>query len=759
LYTAEWVQEQVEADGGYEMLAARLNEISRTARKWQRQATATQAEVKGGGTRLPNSSPSMEQQLQQRRVARVSVNMCSHLFGRPAVDQAKAVNDMIETCLSRETRLLLREQSYVQRERFVAVRWAVGELNGKWWTAHNWLELRLKKFLSMRVFTVGGKLFSRKQDSDGAWQRAVLLPLPQPAWRARQDDIYTPLFVPNPFRDPKQIKAAQDKVLGDFHFDISGDGKAVSLDPLERGHACLKHARDKQNLRPPESLPRKRLRLQILLDAVGYFRQGRMATRFGIRTPDLLRWHNATYFFKNISLYLGCDHTDEINRYLGVAMAALNKGFRSTSTGTVDEAGNAEYAACMTCVLPDFGEVDVIDGGDAAAGNAMAALEPPPSKLGCCLFCELRRTDWFDIAKCKGAKRRSLHRSYLQSHLLPPGTPPGTKLKCPCCGEEVSEESQEKSKAEYSAMTETKKTEKERTHRNAHFGELYLLGKVLWTDHHDRMLSLLHLILNAVSSSLSITLAAGASKAAREKMNAVLFNHTCYYRFRDKPGGREKKPAGNECRKLLWTPKIMLQLLAARYGEPVTIAEKRAASDLAAAQREGEHLADADTHEAAAADAAANPPPPPPPPAPPPPRPRPPPTALSTEDMEFAAMAASMGMQLPNDPPPPPPEQVLVESSEGDDTPEIGLDGDGTDDCEWVPDTVVGDYASALDAVHALIKFMLELHDPWEDSIAERGKRAPAAGKAGRAWAVGLRAHAGGLVGHYYMHQAYIHVE
>ena len=155
LYTAEWVQEQVEADGGYEMLAARLNEISRTARKWQRQATATQAEVKGGGTRLPNSSPSMEQQLQQRRVARVSVNMCSHLFGRPAVDQAKAVNDMIETCLSRETRLLLREQSYVQRERFVAVRWAVGELNGKWWTAHNWLELRLKKFLSMRVITVG----------------------------------------------------------------------------------------------------------------------------------------------------------------------------------------------------------------------------------------------------------------------------------------------------------------------------------------------------------------------------------------------------------------------------------------------------------------------------------------------------------------------------------------------------------------------------------------------------------------------------
>jgi hypothetical protein len=99
------------------------------------------------------------------------------------------MNDLIETVLDRETRLLLREGSFVQRERYVAVRWAIGELNSKWWTAHNWLELRLKKFLYMRVFTLGGKLFSRKQDADGVWQHAVLLPLLSPAWRARQDGI------------------------------------------------------------------------------------------------------------------------------------------------------------------------------------------------------------------------------------------------------------------------------------------------------------------------------------------------------------------------------------------------------------------------------------------------------------------------------------------------------------------------------------------------------------------------------------------
>ena len=200
----------------------------------------------------------------------------------------------------------------------------------------------------------------------------------------------------------------------------------------------------------------------------------------------------------------------------------------------------------------------------------------------------------------------------------------------------------------------------------------------------------------------------------------------------------------------------MLELLAARYGEPVTIAEKRAAADVAAAQSQGAHYAAADLAEAAEADAAAAPPPAPPlPPPPPPPPPSKPP---SPEDEDFAAMAASMGIELPKEIPPPAPEQVLVESTVPDNAPEVGLDGDGTDDCEWVPDTVVGDYMSALDAVLALIRFMLELHEPWEDTSAERAVRAPAAGKVGRTWAIRLRAHAGGLVGHYYMHQAFAHL-
>ena len=242
IYTPEWVEQQLEQEDGLAIIAARLNTASRRAREWKRKAEGSQAEVRGGDLHLPKQEPSMAPNNQQRRVAKLAVTMCATLYGRPNVDQAKAVNDLIETCLDRETRLLIRQESYVQRERYVAVRWAVGEMNANWWTAHNWLELRLKKFLSMRVFTLGGKLFSQKQDAEGSWQRAVLMPIPAPAWRARQDGIYTPLFVPNPFRNPVQIKAAQEKVLEGFHFDISADGKAVSLDPLERGYACLKHA-------------------------------------------------------------------------------------------------------------------------------------------------------------------------------------------------------------------------------------------------------------------------------------------------------------------------------------------------------------------------------------------------------------------------------------------------------------------------------------------------------------------------------------
>ena len=755
-FTEEWVKSKLaqHGDDGPQMIADRMNQLACERRRWQRRCLRDEHDHEAEASlKLPNSAPSMEPKAQQRRACKCAVLMASVLFGRPKVDQAKAINDLIETCTDRETRLLLRGESFVQRERFVAVRWAFDEMRASWWTAQNWLELRLKKFLTMRVFRYGSKLFSKTLNADGEWVRAVLLPVPSPQWRARQDGIYSPLFVPDPFRGDKQIKKAQDHVLRNFHFSTSADGKGVTLDPLERGMACMKHAKDKDNLRKPTE--RRPLRLQILLDAVGYFRMGRMVTRFGVRCLDLVSWHNATYFFKNVSIYLGADHTEELQTYLSEPMAKINAGSRSVPTVPtgLDEKGNEEVTTTIIHTIGEFGEVEFFDGGDAAAANAMAALEPPPSKQGCCHYCELRRIEWFNAEKCPGAKRRNFQRAQLQAHLYPVGAARGLTFICPCCDFEITEESEELANTEYKALSDNQQNEKDKIHRNLHAGTRYLLRKVLHTDHINRSPSLLHLVLNSVSSTMSICLAAGASKRERAAMNLVLSGATCYYRFRDKPGGREKKPAGNECRKLLWTPGIMLDLLQARYGKLETVAQKRAAADIAAAQREGEHMAQSDIYENAAAPPAAAPPPPKPPP--------PPPQERTEEDDEFASMAAEMGIDLPPPPPAMPPEQVLVESAPDDET-ELGMDTAADDECdEWSPDSVKGSYAQVLEALHNLLKMHLELHEAWDDDDAglERERRSIAAQKKGAGWALSLRVVAGGATGHYYMHLAFAHLK
>lgn len=195
------------------------------------------------------------------------------------------------------------------------------------------------------------------------------------------------------------------------------------------------NARKNNNYIEPNELHRRRPRLQILCDAVGYFRGKRQATRFGIRTPDMKRKHNSKYYFSNVALFLGSDHYEELLRYLSTIYDALNAGLRTEPTGK-DEVGNDSFSstvltdkvACLDC------DVEIVDGGDAACANASAGLEPPPSKHGCCFYCEGRRKEWFDVSKCNAHVRRTLFRSALMAHRLPPGAPPGARYKCPAEG-------------------------------------------------------------------------------------------------------------------------------------------------------------------------------------------------------------------------------------------------------------------------------------------------------------------------------------
>eukprot|EP00965_Chrysotila_dentata_P145714 4813530-Pleurochrysis_carterae.AAC.1 len=79
--------------------------------------------------------------------------------------------------------------------------------------------------------------------------------------------------------------------VGGRRCETSTDGKAAVLKPLLMLKECVAKARLDDNVR--DLRPHVNLRVQVLCDAVGFFRGGRMATRFGIRLVNLKRFHNA----------------------------------------------------------------------------------------------------------------------------------------------------------------------------------------------------------------------------------------------------------------------------------------------------------------------------------------------------------------------------------------------------------------------------------------------------------------------------------
>ena len=111
-----------------------------------------------------------------------------------------------------------------------------------------------------------------------------------------------------------------------------------------------------------------------------------------------------------------------------------------------------------------------MDGGDAACANASSGLECPPSKRGCCFYCELRRTDWFNQAKCSGAARRTLFRTSLLAHCMPPGAPKGSSYRCVAsgCSHVISEESEAAELEVRAGLSDPQLSKRDLDHRNSH---------------------------------------------------------------------------------------------------------------------------------------------------------------------------------------------------------------------------------------------------------------------------------------------------
>ena len=143
-------------------------------------------------------------------------------------------------------------------------------------------------------------------------------------------------------------------------------------------------------------------------------------------------------------------------------------------------------------------------------------------------------------------------------------------------------------------LTDAQTAKRDLAHRNSHTGVQWLNLKLLWVDHLKRFPSLLHFVLNSTSSTLVIGLKAAATKAQIEAMNTVFHKHHCYYRFKTAKGARDAKSTGNECRKILWTRGLLLELVVARWGPAVSAADRAAEREVTVAQGEGEHLLDDD---------------------------------------------------------------------------------------------------------------------------------------------------------------------
>ena len=329
----------------------------------------------------------MERNARYQLIRLVCKDMYFHIADRPEEDQALAVNELIETYLTRGVRLQLRKETFVEREHYVAVRSACHKLRNTYWTAENLLELRLTKYIATGDFRMADKLFSMIQNTDGTWERQALMPVPSNQNHAKQDHIFGALPVPSPFRNPAAVHDAQKQLLSTYDFEVTEDGKGCAIDPFQAASAAIRKARANNNYTEPT--PARPGRMQWLCDGVGYFRGGRMACRCGVRIPDVKRRNNSKFYFSNVALFLGPDKYECLATYLETVYAKLNSGLRTTSTGK-DERGNEAYSCSLFtdkvgCMDSDL---EITDAGDAACANASAAMEPPPSHLGCCSYCE-----------------------------------------------------------------------------------------------------------------------------------------------------------------------------------------------------------------------------------------------------------------------------------------------------------------------------------------------------------------------------------
>ena len=201
-----------------------------------------------------------------------------------------------------------------------------------------------------------------------------------------------------------------------------------------------------------------------------------MATRFGVRLPDLRFNLNSPYFFRNIAFYRKIDHYEEQQTYLSPVADAVNTHavLEVSSDARMTDGGRAEVGVrtkvCLPCTNPATGatmQFLATEGGDAAWGNAAAGLRSCAVAGGSCRCCEAPKgPGWFNPIVYENAIRRTTWRSLLLAHIDPvahfeamgvdvPAEAKRQARVCPGCDFRLDKASTDKEMADYQSWSVT----------------------------------------------------------------------------------------------------------------------------------------------------------------------------------------------------------------------------------------------------------------------------------------------------------------
>jgi len=293
------------------------------------------------------------------------------------------------------------------------------------------------------------------------------------------------------------------------------------------------------------------------------------------------------YFSARISNIVKMDAARPQGRSISLPRPMLLNLLRATPS-TSDAAING-FEVESKIMLPVGDDLcHILEGGDASYGGHDCKMRSVAHKDGACLYCEARKKVWYKPNECKTAVRRNVYRALVCSHLDPFSRlpiPQEVKAKgppiCPGCKKKVTPAFEASERARLQALSKTARTKAKKEHAESHFLYELLEHKNVYSDHKFRALTLLHNLLNALSSSLAVTLATGSTEGQRHALNKVLEDNNFWFHMKEKGvSNKDQKPTGPECRKILFTPKpapimsIIMELLAARYGAPQTREER-----------------------------------------------------------------------------------------------------------------------------------------------------------------------------------------